>query len=105
MRFDTKLIHAAQPPDPSTGAVNVPIYLSSTFAQSAPNRHKGYVYGRSGNPTRAILEKALAALESGSTGLAFSSGLGAFATLLQQYPSGSRILAERDLYGGTYRLF
>ena len=105
MRFDTRLIHEAQPPDDATGAVNPPIYLSSTFAQSAPNRNKGYVYSRSGNPTRAVLEKALGALESGRTGLAFSSGLGALATLLQEYPSGRRIVAERDLYGGTYRLF
>ena len=104
MRFDTKLLHAAQPPDPLTGAVNAPIYLSSTFAQSAPNRHKGFVYGRSGNPTRQVLEGALGALESGSTGLAFSSGLGALATLLEHFPSGTRIVAGEDLYGGTWRL-
>ncbi|HEV8049455.1 MAG TPA: PLP-dependent aspartate aminotransferase family protein [Thermoplasmata archaeon] len=105
MRFDTKLIHAAQPPDPLTGAVNVPIYLSSTFAQSAPNRNKGYVYGRSANPTRTVLESALAALEEGSVGLAFSSGLGALATLLEGVPSGARVVADTDLYGGTWRLF
>ncbi len=105
MRFDTKLIHAAQPPDPLTGAVNVPVYLSSTFAQSAPNRHKGFVYGRSGNPTRAVLESAVAAIDGGATGLAFSSGLGALATLLEHFPSGSRIVAGEDLYGGTWRLF
>lgn len=104
MRFDTKLIHAAQPPDPLTGAVNVPVYLSSTFAQSAPNVHKGFVYGRSGNPTRAVLESALAAVEGGSTGLAFSSGLGALATLLEHFPSGARVVAGEDLYGGTWRL-
>jgi cystathionine gamma-lyase len=104
MRFDTKLIHAAQPPDPLTGAVNVPVYLSSTFAQSAPNRNKGYVYSRSANPTRTVLESALAALEEGSVGLAFSSGLGALATLLESVPSGSRIVADIDLYGGTWRL-
>ncbi|HTT34676.1 MAG TPA: PLP-dependent transferase [Thermoplasmata archaeon] len=105
MRFDTRLIHAEQPPDPLTGAVNPPIYLSSTFAQSAPNRHKGYVYSRSGNPTRTVLERALASLEGGATGLAFSSGLGALATLLEDVPSGSRIVAGEDLYGGTWRLF
>lgn len=105
MRFDTKAIHAAQPPDPLTGAVNVPIYLSSTFVQSAPNRHKGYVYGRSANPTRTVLESALAALEGGRTGLAFSSGLGAFATLLEHFPKGSHVVAGNDLYGGTWRLF
>jgi len=104
MRFDTRLIHAAQPPDPLTGAVNAPIYLSSTFAQSAPNQHKGYVYSRSANPTRAVLESALAAVESGRRGLAFSSGLGALATLLENVPSGHRIVAGNDLYGGTWRL-
>ena len=104
MRFDTRVIHAAQPPDPLTGAVNAPIYLSSTFAQSAPNVHKGYVYSRSGNPTRAALESALAAVESGRRGLAFSSGLGALATLLEHVPSGHRIVAGDDLYGGTWRL-
>jgi cystathionine gamma-lyase len=104
MRFDTKLIHAAQPPDPLTGAVNVPVYLTSTFAQSAPNRHKGFVYGRSGNPTRQVLESALAAIEGGKVGLAFSSGLGALTTLLESVPSGARIVADIDLYGGTWRL-
>ena len=105
MRFDTRLIHEGQPPDPLTGAVNAPIYLSSTFRQSAPNVHRGYVYGRSGNPTRAMLEAALGALESGRAGLAFSSGLGALTTLLEEFPSGSRIVAGDDLYGGTWRLF
>ncbi len=104
MRFDTRLIHDAQPPDPLTGAVNPPIYLSSTFRQSAPNRHQGYVYGRSGNPTRAVLEGALAAIESGRTGLAFSSGLGALTTLLEGFGSKRRIVAVDDLYGGTWRL-
>ncbi|HKV90552.1 MAG TPA: PLP-dependent aspartate aminotransferase family protein [Thermoplasmata archaeon] len=104
MRFDTRLIHAGQPPDPLTGAVNVPIYLSSTFAQSAPNRHKGYVYSRSANPTRSVLEAALADLEGGAVGLAFSSGLGALATLLASVRSGARIVADTDLYGGTWRL-
>ena len=104
MRFNTRLIHDAQPPDPLTGAVNPPIYLSSTFRQAAPNRHLGYVYGRTGNPTRAVLEAALAALEGGRAGLAFSSGLGALVTLLEQFPTGSRIVAGDDLYGGTWRL-
>jgi cystathionine gamma-lyase len=105
MRFRTRTIHAGQRPDAATGAVNVPVYLSSTFAQVAPNRTKGWVYGRSGNPTRAVLESALAAVEGGRTGLAFSSGLGALATLLEHFPSGSRIVAIDDLYGGTWRLF
>ncbi len=105
MRFNTRLIHAAQPVDPSTGAVNAPIYLSSTFRQRAPNRNQGWVYGRSGNPTRAVLEGALASLEGGRTGLAFASGLGALATLLEEFPSASRIVSIDDLYGGTRRLF
>ncbi len=105
MRFDTRAIHAGQPADPLTGAVNAPIYLSSTFRQSAPNRNKGYVYSRSANPTRHALESALAAVESGRAGLAFSSGLGALTTLLEAFPSGSRIVSVDDLYGGTWRLF
>jgi len=105
MRFDTRLIHERQPADPLTGAVNVPIYLSSTFRQKAPNRDLGYVYSRSGNPTRAVLEEAIGALESGAGGLAFSSGLGALTTLLGAYPTGSRIVSVDDLYGGTWRLF
>ena len=105
MRFDTRLIHAGQPTDPLTGAVNPPIYLSSTFRQSAPNRNRGYVYSRSANPTRHVLEEALAQIESGSAGLAFSSGLGALATLLEAFPTGSRIVSVDDLYGGTWRLF
>lgn len=104
MRFDTRAVHEGQPPDPLTGAVNVPIYLSSTFEQSAPNRNKGYVYSRSANPTRTALENALAGLEGGRVGLAFSSGLGALTTLLDDLPAGSRVVAGRDLYGGTHRL-
>jgi cystathionine gamma-lyase len=104
VRFDTRVIHDAQPPDAATGAVNVPIYLSSTFAQDAPNRNRGFVYSRSANPTRSVLEATLARLEGGAVGLAFSSGLGALATLLDDFPSGSRILASRDLYGGSWRL-
>lgn len=104
MRFDTRLIHDAQPPDPATGAVNTPIYLSSTFAQEAPNQNRGYVYSRSGNPTRAVLEATVAALEGGSVGLAFASGLGALTTLLDHFPTGARIVASEDLYGGTWRL-
>ncbi len=105
MRFDTKLLHAADPEDPLTGAVNPPIYLSSTYRQSAPNRNRGYVYSRTANPTRTVLEATLAALESGAAGLAFSSGLGALTTLLEAFPRGSRIVSVDDLYGGTWRLF
>ena len=105
MRFNTRLLHDGQPADPLTGAVNTPIYLSSTFRQAAPNRNQGYVYSRSGNPTRAVLETTLAKLEGGATGLAFSSGLGALTTLLESVPSGSRIVSVDDVYGGTWRLF
>jgi cystathionine gamma-lyase len=105
MRFDTRAIHAGQAPDALTGSVQAPIYLSSTFRQIAPNRNRGYVYGRSANPTRTVLERALAEIEGGRTGLAFSSGLGALATLLEAFPSGSRIVSVDDLYGGTWRLF
>jgi cystathionine gamma-lyase len=105
MRFDTRAIHAGQAPDPLTGSVQAPIYLSSTFRQIAPNRNQGYVYSRSANPTRTVLERSLAAIESGRAGLAFSSGLGALTTLLEAFPSGSRIVSVDDLYGGTWRLF
>jgi cystathionine gamma-lyase len=105
MRFDTRAIHEAQPPDPTTGAVNAPIHLSSTFAQRAPGHDRGFVYGRSGNPTRQTLERVLASLEGGRVGLAFSSGLGAFATLLEAFGSGQRVIAGDDLYGGSWRLF
>ncbi len=105
MRFDTKLVHAADPEDPLTGAVNPPIYLSSTYRQAAPNRNRGYVYSRTSNPTRTVLERTLAELESGAVGLAFASGLGALTTLLEAFPRGSRIVSVDDLYGGTWRLF
>jgi len=105
MRFNTRVLHDGQPPDPFTGAVNPPIYLSSTYRQIAPNRNQGWVYGRSGNPTRAVLETTLARLEGGATGLAFGSGLGALTTLLESIPSGRRIVSVDDVYGGTWRLF
>jgi cystathionine gamma-lyase len=105
MRFDTAAIHAAQVPDKATGAVNVPVYLSSTFAQDGPNEDRGFVYSRSANPTRSVLERLLAHLEGGAVGLSFSSGLGALETLLQSLPAGSRIVAMDDLYGGSWRLF
>jgi cystathionine gamma-lyase len=105
MRFDTRLIHDGYPIDPATGAVSPPIYLATTYRQKAPNRNQGYVYSRSGNPTRANLEATLGSLESGKAGLAFSSGLGALTTLLASLRSGSRIVSIDDLYGGTWRLF
>lgn len=104
MEWDTRLIHDGQEPDPLTGAVNTPVYLSSTFAQRSPGASKGYVYSRTGNPTRAVLENALARLEGGAGGLAFSSGLAAATALFMSYPSGSRIVAGDDLYAGSLRL-
>lgn len=106
MRFDTLAIHGGQEPDPLTGAVNVPVYLTSTYAQKAPGETKdGYDYARTKHPTREVLERSLAALEGGAGALAFSSGLGALTTLLWSLSKGSKVLACDDLYGGTYRLF
>lgn len=103
--FSTRAIHAGQDADPATGATVVPIYATSTYTQAAPGEHKGYEYSRSGNPTRAALETALAALEEGERGLAFASGLAAttavFAALLRP---GDEVVASADLYGGTFRL-
>lgn len=103
--FSTRAIHAGQDADPATGATVVPIYATSTYTQAAPGVHKGYEYSRSGNPTRAALETALAALEEGERGLAFASGLAAttavFGALLRP---GDEVAASADLYGGTFRL-
>lgn len=103
--FATRAIHAGQAPDPAFGAVTVPIYQTSTFAQEAVGRHRGYEYARSGNPTRTALEECLAALEGGAAGLAFSSGLGAESAITYLLRSGDHIVAHDDLYGGTARLF
>jgi cystathionine beta-lyase/cystathionine gamma-synthase len=102
--LDTIAIHAGQEPDPTSGAVMVPIVLSSTFAQESPGVHKGYEYSRSGNPTRRALEACLAALEGGSHGFGFASGLSATATLLHTLKPGAHILCGDDVYGGTFRL-
>ncbi|NJM08651.1 cystathionine gamma-synthase [Candidatus Gracilibacteria bacterium] len=103
--FATRAIHAGQEPDPATGAVIVPIYQTSTFAQEAVGVHKGYEYARSGNPTRTALETALAALEGGAHGMAFASGLAAETTiLLTLLQSGDHVVCGDDVYGGTYRL-
>ena len=103
--FATRAIHAGQDPDPATGAVIVPIYQTSTFAQSEVGVHKGYEYARTGNPTRTALETALAALDGGRYALAFASGLAAETTALLMLSSGDHIVAGDDAYGGTYRLF
>jgi cystathionine gamma-synthase len=104
--FETLAIHAGQDPDPATGAVVTPIYQTSTYAQDAVGEHKGYEYSRSGNPTRAALEACLAALEGGTHGLAFASGLAAEDCLLRtQLRPGDHVVIPTDAYGGTYRLF
>ncbi|RUS02593.1 trans-sulfuration enzyme family protein [Pectobacterium polaris] len=102
-QFDTQTVHAGYTPD-STGAVMPAIYATSTFAQPAPGEHAGYEYSRSGNPTRAVLEAAIAELEGGTRGFAFASGLAASSTLLELLDQGSHIVAVDDLYGGTWRL-
>ena len=104
MRFATKAIHAGLEPDPATGAIMTPVYLTSTYVQAAPGQHKGYDYSRTNHPTRAALERNLAALEEGNYGLAFASGMAAEATILQLLKSGDHLVCCQDLYGGTYRL-
>jgi len=103
--FSTRAIHAGQEPDPTTGAVVVPIYQTSTYAQEALGRHKGYEYARTHNATRFALERNLASLEGGRHGLCFASGLAATNTLLQTLSAGDHVVAANNLYGGTYRLF
>jgi cystathionine gamma-lyase len=103
-RFETLAIHAGQPPDPRTGAVMTPIYLSSTFAQEGPGKHKGYEYSRSGNPTRDALEGCYAALEGARHGFAFASGLAASDAVLHLLEAGDHVLASDDVYGGTFRI-
>jgi cystathionine gamma-lyase len=105
LSFATRCIHAGQTPDPTTGAVMMPIYATSTFAQESPGVHKGFEYARSQNPTRMAFERCIADLEGGSAAFAFSSGLAASATVLDMLEHGSHIIASDDLYGGTRRLF
>jgi cystathionine beta-lyase/cystathionine gamma-synthase len=103
--FATRAIHVGQDPDPATGAVIVPIYQTSTYAQSEVGVHKGYDYSRTANPTRAALEACLASLDNGRFGLAFASGMAAEDTLLHLFESGDHVVACDDVYGGTFRLF
>jgi cystathionine beta-lyase/cystathionine gamma-synthase len=102
VRFATKAIHVGQEPDPRTGAVTVPIYMTSTYSQRT---QKEWVYGRTGNPTRAALETNLAALEEGKHGLCFSSGMGAITTALTLLKKGDHAVVTDDCYGGVYRIF
>ncbi len=103
--FATRAIHVGQAPDPATGAVIVPIYQTSTYAQSEVGVHKGFDYSRTANPTRAALEACLASLDNGRYGLAFASGMAAEDTLLHLFDSGDHVVACDDVYGGTFRLF
>jgi cystathionine gamma-lyase len=103
--FETRVIHAGQFPDPSTGAIMPPIFQTSTYVQSSPGVHKGYEYSRSQNPTREALERCVADLEGGLRGYAFASGLAGMSTVLELLDAGSHIIASDDLYGGSFRLF
>jgi cystathionine gamma-lyase len=103
--FATRVIHAGQSHDPTTGAVMQPIYQTSTYAQESPGVHKGFVYARGHNPTRHAYERCIADLENGSHGFAFASGMAAIATMLELLPAGADVIAMDDVYGGTFRLF
>ena len=105
MKIGTKFIHAGMEPDPSTGAIMTPVYMTSTYVQEAPGVNKGYEYARSQNPTRKALEEALATIENGQYGLAFSSGVAATDAVLKLLSPGDEVVTGNDLYGGTYRLF
>ena len=105
MKLATKFIHAGVEPDPSTGAIMTPIFQTSTYVQEAPGKNKGYEYARSQNPTRFALERALAEIENGKFGLAFSSGVAATDAVIKLLQPGDEVIAGNDMYGGTYRLF
>lgn len=104
-KIATRIIHAGTEPDPSTGAIMTPIYQTSTYVQSAPGVNKGFEYARSQNPTRKALEEALAVIENGKFGLAFSSGVAATDAVIKLLNPGDEVIAANDMYGGTYRLF
>lgn len=103
--FSTRAIHAGQNPDPSTGAIMTPVYLSSTYVQSSPGVHLGWEYSRTSNPTRKAFEDCVASLENGKHGFAFASGCAATTTVLHLLKSGDHVIANDDMYGGTFRLF
>jgi cystathionine gamma-lyase len=105
LHFETLAIHAGQRPDPTTGAIMTPVYLTSTYVQDGPGEHKGYEYSRTRNPTRDALEGCLAALEGAEHGLAFASGLAATDAILHLLEPGDHLLASDDVYGGTFRIF
>lgn len=105
MGFSTRAIHAGQSPDPTTGAIMTPVYLTSTFVQESPGVHKGWEYSRTHNPTRRAYENCIADLEGGSAGFAFTSGCAATTTVLHFLKQGDHVIAGDDMYGGTFRLF
>jgi cystathionine beta-lyase/cystathionine gamma-synthase len=105
MKFNTKTIHGGQKPEETTGSVMPPVFLTSTFAQSSPGKHKGYAYARGTNPTRTALENSFAAIENGTDAFAFASGMAAIDCVLRLLKPGDEIIAGDDLYGGTYRMF
>ena len=102
--FETRAIHEGQEPDPATGAITTPIYLTSTYVQDAVGEHKGYDYSRVANPTRTALQQCLASLESAEHGVAFASGLGAVTTIMHLLSPGDRMVLIADVYGGVYRM-
>ena len=105
MKLATKFIHAGVEPDPTTGAIMTPIFQTSTYVQSAPGVHKGYDYSRAGNPTRAALDNAVAAIENGKYCLTFSSGVAATDAVIKLLSPGDEVIAANDMYGGTFRIF
>jgi len=105
MGFSTDAIHAGQEPDPSTGAISVPIYQTSTYVQEELGKHKGFEYARTQNPTRLALEKCLAVLDKGERGFAFASGMSAIAAVLHLLKSGDHVVSSNNMYGGTFRYF
>jgi O-succinylhomoserine (thiol)-lyase len=105
MKFSTRAIHAGQEPDPTTGAVCTPIYQTSTYVQEGLNKHKGFDYARTKNPTRDALEACLASMEEGKYGLCFGSGLAAEGCVMHLLSAGDHVVCGDDVYGGTYRLF
>src|SRR4026209_466112 len=104
MKFETKVIHAGQQPDPRTGAVMTPIYATSTYAQTSPGERKGFDYARTRNPTRDALEACVAELEGGHRPFPLRPGMAAIGTVLELLDTGSHVVAMDDLYGGSYRI-
>ena len=105
MKFNTRAIHAGQEPEEKTGAVIVPVFQTSTYAQQSPGVHTGFEYSRTHNPTRDALEECIAALEGGKYGIAFASGQAAEDTIMHLWEAGDEVVCTDDVYGGTYRQF